>query len=309
MARGARRPPARAVPGHAAAEAISQTLRGARTRAAAAGVDRREIEARTPDPTADHFETETGFIIRGARIAAAAINPRHNSGFDLLKNPDDPRGEAVRITPGAPAFSVVIVLEDERSVALAALRGYLGHVQFDEEGAVNVSYVPSSNSRRFPAYEARRAEIDRLRALVAVAVQRSTFRVRSEQEAIRLADRIRVEKALDPTLGVYAAYAFAQAGIDSQVRDVLAYMRDDLDADLFDVAMLANEMRRSPRHRHLAPMCPMLTQGWNLLRAYDVKLPGVLEDASRFLCDSLWSTFTSRGTRLIVDAVTAGDLE
>jgi hypothetical protein len=304
-----RRRPSRQIPGRAAAEAISETLRGAPSRAAPAGVNREEIEARTPDSTADHFETETGFIIRGARVAAAAINPRYNSGFDLLKNPNDPRGEAVRITPGAPAFSVVVVLEDERSVALAALRGYLGHVQFDEEGAVNVSYVPSSNSRRFPAYQARRADIDRLRSLVAVAVQRSTFRVRSELDAIQLADRIRVEKALDPTLGVYAAYAFAQAGMDAQVRDLLAYMRDDLEADIFDVAMLSNEMQRRGRNRPLAPMCPMLTQGWNLLRAYDVKLPGVLGEASRFLCNSLWSTFTSRGTRLVFDAVTSGELE
>jgi hypothetical protein len=276
---------------------------------APATVNRAEIDARIPDPAADHFETETGFIIRGAHVIEAAVSPHSQSGCDLLNNSNDPRGDAVRIHPGVPAQSVIVVLHDGRSVVLPALRGYLAHAMFDEQGLANVSYVPSSNNWRWKAYNANRADIDRLRALVALAVERNTFRVRSEREAIELAQRIRVEKALDPTLGLYAAYAFAQAGIDAQVRDIAGYMRDDLQADLFDVAMLSGYAENPPAYpQPPVPFCPMLTQGWNLLRAYDVTLPDVLTKASGFLSNSLWSTFTKRGTPLVLDAIRSGAL-
>ena len=304
------RRPVRSVPGRAAADAVSDTLRGAGSAVMPAGVDPAEIDARTPDPTADHFETETGLIIRGARVVAAAVSPKSNSSFDVLNGGNDPRGHAVRVNPGSQALSVAVTLEDGSCAVLAALRGYLGHVQFDEAGVSNISYVPSSNNWRFGAYQTRRKKIDRLRALVAVAVQRNTFSVRSEIEAGQLADQIRDEKALDPTLGIYAAYAFAQAGMDSKIRNMLGYMRDDLDADLFDVAMLANEpMDPSKRRKKTVPPFPMLTQGWNLLRAYDVKLPDKLAKASRFLGDSLWTTFNRRGTDLVLDALQSGDFE
>jgi hypothetical protein len=306
----ASRRPTRRVPGRAAADAVSETLRGGPRGMAPAGVNPAELDARTPDPTADHFETETGFIIRGAHVVDAAISPLAQSHFDLLNNSNDPRGDAVRIYPGVPAQSVVVVLDGGRSVVLPALRGYLAHAMFDEDGLSNVSYVPSSNSARWRDYERRRVEIDRLRALVALAVSRNTFQLRSEREASQLADRIRVDKAMDPTLGLYAAYAFAQAGEDRQVQSIASYMRVDLQADLFDVAMLAGYAENQPAFANLTvPFCPMLTQGWNLLRAYDVALPDVLTAASRFLSNSLWSTFTRHGTPLLLDAIKSGVLK
>jgi len=302
---------ARAVPGRAAADAITDSLRGrGGSMPPPIGVNRDDIAARIPDPAADHFETETGFIIRGARLADAAVSPHAKSKVELLNDANDPRGDAVRVYPGVPALPVVVRLEDGRCAVLAALRGYLGHAQFDQDGLANVSYVPSSNNWRWGSYNARRHEIDELRALVALAVERNAFRVRSESEAVTLAQRIRVNKAADPTLGLYAAYAFAQAGIDEQVRDIGMYMRGDLGADLFDVRMLSGHAQNplagaGPQ----VPFCPMLTQGWNILRAYGVELPAVLAHASRFLGNSLWSTFTRRGAPLVFDAVKSGELQ
>jgi len=302
------RRPARIIPGRAAADAISDTLHGREQGIAPAhGVSGEEIASRTPDPATDHFETETGFIIRGARLAEAAVSPIASGRVDVL-NAGDPRGDAVIVNPGRAALSVVVRLRDGRCAVLPALRGYLGHAQFDEDGLANVAFVPSSNNRRWAAYNARRDDIDRLRALISLAVERNTFRVRSELEATRLAERIRVEKALDPTLGLYAAYAFAQAGMDAKVRDILSYMHDDLDADLFDVMLLSGEAPRRMRASHPAPFCPMLTQGWNLLRAYDVQIPSVLVKASGYLSNSLWSTFTGRGASIVFNAVKSGEL-
>jgi hypothetical protein len=301
----------RAVPGRAAADALAESLRSlGGPMPPPIGLNRDDIAVRIPDPAADHFETETGLIIRGAHLAQAAISPHAKSKVELLNDANDPRGDAVRVYPGVPALPVVVRLEDGRCAVLAALRGYLGHAQFDEHGLVNVSYVPSSNNWRWGPYNARRRDIDQLRALVALAVDRNTFRVRSESEAVTLAQRIRVEKALDPTLGLYAAYAFAQAGIDEQGRDIGMYMRDDLGVDLFDVRMLSGDAQNPvPRVGVQVPFCPMLTQGWNILRAYGVKVPDVLAHASRFLANSLWTTFTPRGAHLVFDAVKSGELQ
>lgn len=306
----ARRGSVRMVPGRAAADAVSDTLRGVSTSIAAlAGVKRDEIDKRIPDPRADHFETETGFIIRGARLADAAVSPNARSEVELLNTANDPRGDAVRVHPSEATLPVVVRLADGRCAVLAALRGYLGHAQFDKDGLANVAYVPSSNNWRWGAYNARRDDIDRLRALVALAVEHNAFRVRSEKEAGQLAERIRVEKALDPTLGLYAAYAFAQAGIDAQVRDILRYMREDLGGvDLFDVLMLSGEAAGRMSANPPVPFCPMLTQGWNLLRAYGVQLPEVLARASQFLSNSLWSTFTGRGASIVFNAIKSGEL-
>lgn len=308
-ARAARRRPVRSVPGHAAAGAIRDALGNAAAGMTPPDVNRDELDVRTPDPAADHFETQTGFVIRGARIAHAAVSPGSGSHVDVLSDGNDPRGDAVRVHPNVPALSVLVILQDGRSVVLAALQGYLGHLQFDGDGLANVSYVPSANSPRWSSYEVRREKLDRLRALVALAVDKNTFRVRSEREAAQLAERIRVDKALDPTLGIYAAYAFAEAGLDAHIRDLLGYMRGDLEADLFDVAMLSGgAASQRARNGLLVPFCPMLTQGWNLLGAYDTRVPAVLEGASRYLRNSLWTTFTERGTALIHDAVNSGEL-
>ena len=301
----ARRRPVRAVPGRAAADAISDTLRGTGSSMPPVGVNPEEINARIPDPEASRYETETGFIIRGVRLVDAAVDPK--SRVEVLNAANDPRGDAVRVYPQEAALPVAVRVEDGRCVVLAALRGYLGHAQFDESGLANVTYVPSSNNWRWPAYAARRDEIDRLRALVALAVEHNTFRLRSEKEAAQLAMYIRVEKGLDPTLGLYAAYAYAQAGMDDQVRDVLEYMRDDLGADLFDVRMLSgNAVNREEDAVQTVPFCPMLTQGWNLLRSYRIEISPVLAEASRFLTNSLWSTFTGAGAKIVFNAVKSG---
>src|SRR5262249_58419997 len=107
------RPP-RAVPGRVVADAASDTLDRYPISADLETIDQNEIAARMPDQAADHFETQTGFIIRGARLAAAAIHPRANSGFDVL-NAGDSRGDAVRIYPGTPALPVIVSLQDGRS--------------------------------------------------------------------------------------------------------------------------------------------------------------------------------------------------
>jgi hypothetical protein len=121
-----------------------------------------------------------------------------------------------------------------------------------------------------------------------------------------LAEHIRVEKGLDPTLGLYAAYAYSEADRREDVDSVLSYMRQDLHCDLFDVAMLARKITNESK-RSFVPFCPMLTQGWNLLRARGIALPHVLDEAQDELEPALWTTFSTARTKAIFASIENGE--
>ena len=86
-------------------------------------------------------------------------------------------------------------------------------------------------------------------------------------------------------------------------------MDNDLQCDLFDVAMLARKFAQRPSNLGpVVPFCPMLTQGWNLLRARKITLPTVLDDAQDELEPALWTTFKPGRTQLIFDAIRRGEI-
>jgi len=126
-----------------------------------------------------------------------------------------------------------------------------------------------------------------------------------QKAGARLADKIRVLKSVDPTLGVYAAYAYADSDLIGQVQSVRSYVRGDLNVDLFDLALLANVLSGKPidGRGDVVPFCPMLTQGWQLLRVKGVSLPAQVERARDDMRDALWTTFGPRGMELVFSAI------
>jgi hypothetical protein len=275
------------------------------------------LSRRMPAQRHDHFESQTGFFIQGA-VVHRAIASRNQP--DLVAKVLDPgdgqsRPGVVRvqhvkqtIVPQGQVVSVAVQFDDRRCVVLAGLAGYVGHVAVKAEGVSNVSYVPSSNHWRWGEYLQRKDEVDRLRAMVALAIDGDAFHLRSEREAMALAKRIRLSKGIDPTLGLYAAHAFSQAGNDRKVLSVLEYMRDDIRAELFDVRLLASRLLKKGTTLPVVPLCPLLTQSWNLLRARRVELPALLRAAEPWLCDSLWTTFAAKAADGVFEAISGGEL-
>ena len=255
-----------------------------------------------------HFETQTGFGVIGTSVAEAHVVA---GGSSMVLAPGDGRNPAiVRIDPQSPACNVVLRFSNGRGTALAALRGYVCHVLVDGNRVTNVSYVPSNNSWRWAAYVQRRERIENLRAAAAAAVRMGAFRLDDGQGATSLAENIRVEKGLDPALGLFAAYAYSEADRRDSVESVLYYMRQDLSADLFDVAMLARKITQRPSNAPpIVPFCPMLTQGWNLLRARGVDLPKVIENAQDELEPALWTTFKPLRIESILSAIKQGEIQ
>jgi hypothetical protein len=301
-----------------AREAIELASNGASAQDAAAAVRgashgeqiSNAIERYSVPASVDHFETETGFVITGAAVVRP-ISPNfpcETEGTQLVRVlHDHSPGVAV------PSTSVLLEFGGGSGAVLPGLRGYIAHVFVDGGKVTNVNYVPSTNSQRWNDYQYVQKDVEALRATVAAAANLGVFRV-APQEAEAFAEKVRRLKVFDPALGLYAAYAYASAGIDAEVQSVLHYMRKDLNAELFDVGMLA---RRDVRPREagatsatelpILPFCPMLRQGWSLLAVRGAQLPEAASRTRDWLLPGLWSTFAPEGVKLLRDAIERGD--
>jgi hypothetical protein len=254
------------------------------------------------------LETETGFAFIGTSIADALVSNGEKAA--ILATGDSNNPGIVRIERHlGPMCTVMLRFGKGHGVALAALQGFIGHVFVEGDRVINVSYVPSNNSERWVDYQNRRYRVDELRATASAATRLGVFRLNDKQRAAELAEQIRVSKGLDPSLGLYAAYAYSEAGRREDIDSILWCMRQDLHGDLFDVAMLARSVTNHLSSTAVvAPFCPMLTQGWNFLRSRAIVLPSVLDDAQDELEPALWTTFKPARTDLIVEAIKRGDI-
>lgn len=244
-----------------------------------------------------------GFYVSGQPVKAAfvlvggTLRPFKRAGERAITT-EVPRGKAA---------SALIQFSDGSAALVAALGGFAGSIAVARNGVINVSYVPSHGG-----YDADR--LNRLHASVATAARFGVFRIErgegGERNAgARLADTVRMMKDVDPTLGLYAAYAYADAGIQSEVASVRGFMRGNLGFDLFDTAMLSGALtKKEATLGTCAPFCPMLAQGWALLRVNNVALPKEIQACRDYLRPSLWTTLEPKGTDLLLDALQSGRL-
>ena len=259
-----------------------------------------ELIGKAQEQGVGSFEREMGFKVFGTRVSeVVGLNVR----AELLDGGDDREPAYVRLYPreaigAGSASSVALRFAGGSGTVLAGLRDYIGTVVVENGRVVNVSYVPSVNSEQWGDYMIERPQLEKLRAIVASAARYGAFRV-DRENAGRIAGRIRAQKSIDPTLGLYAAYAYAEVGLSDKVEEVMYYMGHDLHASLFDVAMLAGKLAGSESQPYSVPFCPMLSQGWALLRVKRTRVPAIVEEAANHLLPALWTTFDSAGVILI----------
>lgn len=247
------------------------------------------------------FQTGTGINVFGTRVRAAtsAVMETHrlhegNGSSEptvLLINPRGKRHE-----------SIALEFEHGSGTVIAGLEGYVATVVVDNDRVVSVSYERALQGEL--ATTPPNERVVQLRAVVATAAKFGVFRIDGppgvkESNAAKLADAIRIEKSFDPTLGIYAAYAYASAGLAEQIRSVYSIMKAE-GIELFDVALLADAL---PGNRNRAPFCPMLNQGWQFLAIKNVTLSPRLVEAQTHILPSLWTTFDSEGMSIVTSAV------
>ncbi len=256
------------------------------------------------------FETNTGFNVYGANVAGVETSPPGLLQGVFTESDSPTRPMIVRLAP--EVGSAMIRFADGSGTVVAILPQYIGTIVVASGGVASVTYELSENSNHFNGDPDMTRRLRELRASVSAAAQLGGFRFQGdrasrEENAQLFADEVRQLKMFDPTLGVLAAYAYAEAGLESHVQSVRRFMRNDLrrvthaagEPAIFDVAMLAQDLRDvdTAELRWTVPLCPMLSFGWNY--TFDVGLPEPVREAQRFLLPGLWTTFGREGMDIV----------
>lgn len=246
----------------------------------------------------DHFETECGIKVRGARIVEF-VAPR--ARCELA----GPSGELLRIhAVEGSAASVLLQFEGGVGTVIPALPGFIAGLTFDDGELVDLAYEPSANSWRWQPFEQRAADVRWLRGIAASASRDGRFRLGGE-DATGVAQRMQYAKGIDPTLAVYAAHAYHELQEIDRVRRMSDYLRDDLGVTFFDLSLLSRTLigKSIGPDDGIVPFMPLLSQGWPLLRANRVRLHPALEGVEGTLRESLWSLYDPAGVDQIRNAL------
>jgi hypothetical protein len=251
------------------------------------------------------FETECGFKVRGATIRDAVSETMDVMVVDqertiLRANPHNNR-----------AGQVMIELQDGSSVLLPAIPQFVCALTFEEDELADVTYEPSEGSQQWADYQANMERWRALRAIIASSAQLGVFRL-EEANAAKIATRIRYQKGYDPTMAIFAAYAFNDLRMHDALRSMYDAMLIEMGVRLFDVAMLARQLDddRTGPYGEPVPVgpFPLLSQGWALLRVYGVEMSDLLLGLQRRLKPSLWTYFDEQGSQSLKKALSQGEL-
>lgn len=259
------------------------------------------------------FETRTGFTVHGAKVVSANTTGTlcdvfEESGLSQVRVHIDPtnlKGFAYE------SRSTVMRFDTGSGACLATLPGYVGTVVVGEEGRIlAVNYTPARGTERYAEYEMVADDLERRRAFAAVAARNGALTL-DRKEAVDAARYLRMLKAVDPTLGIYAAYAYAQAGDQEGVKSVYRYMEEPSFGYHypvpFDVAMLAHRNGPWPEAYRFPPTMPMLTQGWALLGGLEHSMHPAALNARHYLIPSLWTAFSAEGINILEAAIILGE--
>lgn len=257
-----------------------------------------------------HFETRTGFSVFGdfprqtfaqRWRADPAFTESNNPGAQHIQlNPIDANSEQ---TPS----TVVIEFASGTGALLAILPGFIGTVIVNKRRVVSVSYIPSDQTRRYQECLQCAKKLEEMRAFAAVAARHGGGII-EKRKTSKLANRIRQGKSIDPTLGLYAVYAYAQVGAYDDVFSIFNYMKvESHEIPVpFDVVMLAGRFKRGKNQVENvphAPFAPMLSQGWSLLMKGDPLFLPIHQEMRPHLVPSLWTTLDLQGIEIARRAV------
>lgn len=251
-----------------------------------------------------HFETECGIKVRGARIAGFDAP---NVKAELLGHD----GQLLRVTHIDSPSSVLLQFDHGCATLIPVIPEFMAALTFDDDGRrlVDVAYEPSDNTWRWNRFRARAEEVRALRAVAASSTRLGRFRL-DQANGIAVAQRMQYAKGIDPTLAIYAGYAYHDLQELERIRDMSGFLQNDIGVTLFDLALLGRTLvgkSVQPPDR-IVPFTPLLSQGWSLLRANRVRMHPALEGLEYDVLDSLWSLYDESGWRKLLRALKTGEV-
>jgi hypothetical protein len=206
--------------------------------------------------------------------------------------------------PSGSGSPLALRFDNGSGFIVAPIPGYVTTVVVQDGRIATMNYTPAPGSRNYSEYVAVADELEARRAAAAVDALNGTFSVESSGD-IALADYVRFLKRVDPTLGLYACYAYARAGKFDEIADIYSIMSSEPETVSFDVAMLAAQSGGAT-FPSAAPGMPLMTQGWMMLGRFQQSLPPALAQAREFLEPSLWATFSDAGMNILEAYVSEG---
>jgi hypothetical protein len=250
----------------------------------------------------DHFETQCGIKTRGVRIAEVFASRARATVLG-----DESNIVRVEVMEG-PVATALLRFDGGFGMAVPLIEGFVAAISCENGEVIDVAYEPSANSWRWEDYKAQAANVRSLRAVAAAASLHGRFRL-DRADAARFAQRMQYAKGLDPTLALYAAYAYHDLQMIDRIDQMSRYLRGDIGASLFDIELLRRSLvgtTVTPANM-IAPFFPLLSQGWALLRANRVKLHPALSGIEDSMRDSVWTTFNYAGLEKVKDALASGE--
>jgi len=221
----------------------------------------------------------------------------------------DPERGVVRIAPPPPGVSVLMRFAGGVCVCVPALPEYGASLIFDGGELVDLAYEPAPGSVRALATARTIASVRRVRAIASASTRSGRFKLDVENPE-GILQMMRECKLVDPTLAVYAAYAYQELGRIDLIAEMGQYLTSGLGANLFDLDLFA----RASDDAHLGSegpvlgFMPLLAQGWALLRSYSVELPLALEGIREHVRASVWTLLDEAGGEIVRHAMLAGEV-
>jgi hypothetical protein len=269
------------------------------------------------------FETHCGFTVIGAPVQSFEVS--NNACYGFVAEASTARDRHYRVG-GQPwdarGGTALIQFSDGSGVALAVLPGYVGTVLVEEGQVRAITYAVAEGAREYGNYMQRQQELDERRAIATAAASIGKLQELSRQVGDGLTEYIRVDKALDPCLGVLAAYSCYLSDNPAQVKSIWDRMSRVEVAPYaararvlmpvpFDVSMLAGQLEPATAWKPpgVAPFCPWLSFGWSLLDLFDVSLHPAIVEAGRHRQPGTWTSFTKRGIDVLREAMKSKEIQ
>lgn len=250
---------------------------------------KRDYEFFTSDALFKHGET--GLFISG--LANPTVYGRRDQDYNLFIGRNFTVPQAVGFDAAdrrRNALYFVGNLGRKRFYPITVLPGFFTQVVFAKNEVLTVNYFPTGhNSRADASYYA--AEVSERKANIIMAAKKGIFQGADELNFD--GGYYRKYKHLEPTLGLFAAYAYFQNGDFEGVRSLYNYLLWSDQYILGDIEMLK---RLSSRDHNIVAneeiAIPLLTQGWSYLNLLERNRQN---DLVKYLQPGLWTSFDRDG--------------
>ncbi|WJV65739.1 caspase family protein [Pectobacteriaceae bacterium CE70] len=277
-----------------------------------------EVQRNLKTSRASHsLQFMTGYYITGAEVTQVLDCSGRSLSIQTIDHALHSVINLEEATVRAP-YSVIIMFRTGTMAVLPIMSGYIGTIGVTD-GLINT--LTFRISRLNPLYESLRRGyqplIEQRQAIVAALASSGKLRLLGKSSAQNMARVSRADKHLDPTLGIYASYAYVLAGHDANAKSILrSFQRYQMNFTPsspipFDCGLLGGAFgATSAPSSHYAPFCPMMSLGWSLFDTDtdNSSLPSVVLDAGKHRLNAEWSTFLIKDSTSLIEAFIGGEL-